>query len=994
MMLFAVLYILSIARICHCGDDDRIVEAQPQCAVASGGSSQDGASALLSAQALDISEFDTVLYTAHYYNDTGNDVIFVVPREGVVVNKVVYGDTTIWTPRRGEEFGYAKVYTKDGEKCLLGIIKRRPKGPNCRWFENTRDGWIDCDDHVAKMKSLRVPSSRIDTFIINIEEDRDTEECRIFDTKLFGAQMRLFFANPGFLATEVRHNGVSIWKAEDEEDKICLSCNLYYENSAPSLLLVVTKVEEKEDYSYFHMQNREWKEITTPEFYVQRNKLIAQDSVVKEEEVEEPTPQRSWWSGCLGMFTSRLRAATNCMRQRENLRLKTRRRNDKYSKEETEVVEEVVGDPVASHSQGYGEDRISMDADDNDEDVDIIFDLPNDVNKMDAEDKDIGERDGDENGKSEEQTQEPEVPAGPTTDAEESKVLADAPVKKEESGKEGEYDYDYDEEELEVLVETTSDDVEKVKPTSNVVPTSEKSTETPQDASTEVVRPLSPFLTKVDTSLFDLEEAEEDVKVLKLTPKVDKVTKVKYDNRQIWSGKSRIGSDTLCSSAALYFREKPILAIIRTKSSSGKEGTVYKYYDGTKWQSCNEETHENNLEALKEDCRPIGKPEDNPPVSSAPLEQDTLNISRVDQSNLEYFEYTHDDNLIQLIAPKKGVTVAKIVRGSDTVWTPSSGEKFEYSKLYLDKDRKLVLIFVASTISSRIEYNYFAKNGTKWECARDYAEKMKSLKVVSSSKPDMSIDLAKVEDTDECRVVNVELMNIQTHFHLPKLGYPVKEVRDDEDVLWTSDGPGRCTGCAVYSKNDVRLLSLFVRDGNELHYKYFEKIDRKWNSIDNGDFNNKYNDMRSETSYSSDVASTESNEVATVKHEEQDTAVMDSSQTDADTHEDEVKPLSDAESSKEITPPSTQHVEPNEEAPTESPEDVQPEKGPEEESGDVGPSESEPSDPNVPETKVEEHKTPEDEEYNEPEADQDDSDEDEGSNCSYYSTISQDVCKE
>ncbi|EKX73617.1 hypothetical protein BEWA_036530 [Theileria equi strain WA] len=106
---------------------------------------------------------------------------------------------------------------------------------------------------------------------------------------------------------------------------------------------------------------------------------------------------------------------------------------------------------------------------------------------------------------------------------------------------------------------------------------------------------------------------------------------------------------------------------------------------------------------------------------------------------------------------------------------------------------------------------------------------------------------------------------------------------------------------------------------------------------------------------------------------------------DNDSDEEDEEP----ENTEENEVKDNEPEEPNEEAPTESPEDVQPEKGPEEESGDVGPSESEPSDPNVPETLVEElqpevapAESPEDSENDKPELDDkvesgDDEDDDE-----------------
>ncbi|EKX72481.1 signal peptide containing protein [Theileria equi strain WA] len=256
-------------------------------------------------------------------------------------------------------------------------------------------------------------------------------------------------------------------------------------------------------------------------------------------------------------------------------------------------------------------------------------------------------------------------------------------------------------------------------------------------------------------------------------------------------------------------------------------------------QSLTQSTPKTTKENVKEKCKPADKY-----VSSKPLGPAVLDITKLDSSKFSSFEYIYDDNLTQLIAPNKDTTVTRLMNDKEEVWTPGENEEFGYARVYLDENREPRVINVASTISSRIEYNYFAKNGTKWECARDHAEKLKALKVVPTSKSDISIDLEREEDTDECRVLNVELMNVPTRFHLPMPEYHANEVRYVEDLLWAASGNERCKSCAIYSKNDVRLLAIFIKKGDDLEHKYFEKVDETWKDLTHEAFFKKYNEMR------------------------------------------------------------------------------------------------------------------------------------------------------
>ncbi|AFZ80814.1 signal peptide-containing protein [Theileria equi strain WA] len=451
---------------------------------------------------------------------------------------------------------------------------------------------------------------------------------------------------------------------------------------------------------------------------------------------------------------------------------------------------------------------------------------------------------------------------------------------------------------------------------------------------------------KVDTSLFDVEEGEEEsVKILKLTPKDDKVTKVNYDNKQIWSGSKTFGTSSNLVDALVYFDEEtPAFVTIQT-IKGGKESTVYRYRDGKQWKDSKEEEHKKLLDALKEKYKlgdPVTLDLSNPDetkldvhtenesevsfkeytpkncyhISSVMnadnelwrategtnekcllaecyekgditilyLETDdgnnnqskyfwkvgtewksidkkefndkgevmigesgrdaSLNIAHPNRLLHKSFNYYYDDNLIQLIVPKKNVSVSKLMNSLENVYTRSSGETLDHVKVYLNKEGKAELVIVVSNFSSDIKYNYFAKNGTKWECTLDYFEKLKSLKVVSSSKTDISIDLEREEDTDECRVVNVEPLYVPTRFHLPKPGYLVKEVTNGEDAIWTATGEERCTSCAIYSKNDVHLLALFIKDGENYDHKHFEKNGSNWKEISKDELDNQYKNMK------------------------------------------------------------------------------------------------------------------------------------------------------
>ncbi|AFZ80075.1 signal peptide-containing protein [Theileria equi strain WA] len=278
MKILAVLWTVSLVGLCRCGDDedDRAVEIHS------------------SGRHLDVSSIEPSLYNLYGCNYDGNEVIFVVPQEGVLVTKVLHSTATIWTPEDGEKFEYAKVFLKDGSPNLLGIIKRTPAGPNCRWYARNGDVWEGCNDHLARIKAIRVPIPRINPFILNIEDDRDTRECRIFNIKLLGIQMRLYFAKLGFLATEVRDNGTPIWKAEEGRNEACISANLYFIRREPALLLIAIKVGMKVEFRCFERINGEWDRLALDVFRRYRMELMESTDTFREPSIPGRQERPRW----------------------------------------------------------------------------------------------------------------------------------------------------------------------------------------------------------------------------------------------------------------------------------------------------------------------------------------------------------------------------------------------------------------------------------------------------------------------------------------------------------------------------------------------------------------------------------------------------------------------------------------------------------------------------------------------------------------------------
>ncbi|EKX73485.1 hypothetical protein BEWA_035210 [Theileria equi strain WA] len=286
MKTIAVVWMIFLVRLCHCGDDkgeaSGVDSAEPSPAKASGnentekcvrysltlseGSTQEDYTPSFT---LDITDpyQDSTFCRYHRCNYDGNDIVFIVPNNDISLEKVTYGKGRAWTPHPDEKFDYVKLFLKGGEAYLISIVSKTTTGPSCKWFARRGDVWEGCGRTFREeVDNLKVPVTREMGFVLNIEEDKDTKECAIFDARLLMSNMRLFFSKPGYFATEIRDGDKLMWKRDENSNAICLSCDLHYKKGGPSIS-VITFVEGGEmKYGYFEKKDGEWRPITSERF--------------------------------------------------------------------------------------------------------------------------------------------------------------------------------------------------------------------------------------------------------------------------------------------------------------------------------------------------------------------------------------------------------------------------------------------------------------------------------------------------------------------------------------------------------------------------------------------------------------------------------------------------------------------------------------------------------------------------------------------------------
>ncbi|EKX72101.1 hypothetical protein BEWA_045650 [Theileria equi strain WA] len=101
-----------------------------------------------------------------------------------------------------------------------------------------------------------------------------------------------------------------------------------------------------------------------------------------------------------------------------------------------------------------------------------------------------------------------------------------------------------------------------------------------------------------------------------------------------------------------------------------------------------------------------------------------IDISHPSRLLCKSFDYSFDGNAIKLVVSNKGVSVSKLVNDTETVWTPSSGEIIDHTKVYINKDGNPELALLVTTLSGTSKETYLELKDGKWVSSNNNEERI------------------------------------------------------------------------------------------------------------------------------------------------------------------------------------------------------------------------------------------------------------------------------
>ncbi|EKX72159.1 signal peptide containing protein [Theileria equi strain WA] len=229
----------------------------------------------LSGETIDLAVPDPSLYQSFDYFYDNNPVIMVVPVPGRRVVKLVSPEGLLWKSSDNTLLKHLKLYLdKSGKPVLMYVIMKTSYGMPRQYYSKEGDEWkVFNGDYKRAIDNLRIEPESVTNFSMDISVSTDTDQCTVFNTKVYNVNTRFYAPKHGFHAKEVLDDMSLVW--ESGENGKCLSCDLYNGQNKPPLLLLVAGYQNMTRTLFFVKINGEWRSITEEEFSLRKNEMAS-----------------------------------------------------------------------------------------------------------------------------------------------------------------------------------------------------------------------------------------------------------------------------------------------------------------------------------------------------------------------------------------------------------------------------------------------------------------------------------------------------------------------------------------------------------------------------------------------------------------------------------------------------------------------------------------------------------------------------------------------
>ncbi|XP_952685.1 uncharacterized protein TA11485 [Theileria annulata] len=313
------------------------------------------------------------------------------------------------------------------------------------------------------------------------------------------------------------------------------------------------------------------------------------------------------------------------------------------------------------------------------------------------------------------------------------------------------------------------------------------------------------------------------------------------DGSSIW----RSDSDSECNLVRIYlFKGSPFLCKLFLSNDLGVDTYLYFEYADGNWNKLTSNEFESKLDHLTQDTE-----FENESDAGQSDEEETIS------SDIKV-EIPSEDG--ERIEPQRADTLGGVRDSFET--TEQGDEQSQDTELEnepddsnTDGDSSDIKVEIPSEDGERIEPQRADTLGgvrDSFETTEQGDEQSQDTELENEPDDvDCKIDLNSL-DSDLCTYVNDTLFNLSYTLMKAKPTVLIKEIKDNDSVVWSSSDEKHCTHAKIYLHKDSGVLGQLVVKSKASKLVFVKKVGDSWHLVDENDFNQNYGDLLNKCSSS------------------------------------------------------------------------------------------------------------------------------------------------
>ncbi|EKX71982.1 hypothetical protein BEWA_016600 [Theileria equi strain WA] len=316
----------------------------------------------------------------------------------------------------------------------------------------------------------------------------------------------------------------------------------------------------------------------------------------------------------------------------------------------------------------------------------------------------------------------------------------------------------------------------------------------------------------------------------------------------------KAGQDERCTAINLYHKDNVELISMHVNGDSGSRLVCFEKVDG-EWKELPESDFERTLDGLK------GKSQDEEGElkisSKSPL---TVDISDPDESTTTVTESASERAEHKSYTAKDGLEITSVTDGQNVIWEAGDGERCAYVRISVTDGKKVLSMYLVRSAKTAIKC--FEKKDEEWVCVTDKEFNWKPDDVENEpsepfvpgivtevpSLPETKdtktiLDVSK-PDKEHVKIIPSYAEGIMYITYSPNKGRRITSVSDNNLEIWRAGSDETIKFVKSSIRDELELLSIYLRNGKIMEHKCFENVNGQWNEIDDDRFDEIHESMK------------------------------------------------------------------------------------------------------------------------------------------------------